>query len=231
MKTKLNPVSGFAKLVNAKAMVDFLVSIAKLFFVGAILWWYVSSRLDEFMLLRWTWSATILSSIAKLILGMLIRVCVALLVIGLIDMAYQKWKFKDEQKMTKQEVKEERKETDGSPEVKSRIKSIQFEMARKRMLQEVPKATVILVNPTHYAVAIKYDKGDSAPVLLAKGADHMAEKIREIGRAYGVPIIARPELTRAIYSTVKHGNPIPSLLYIAVAEVLAVVYRMKKQRR
>lgn len=228
----INPVSGMSNLVNTKTMVNFLISIVKLLLVGMIVWWYLNNRLGEFMQLRWTWSITMLATISKLIFGMLIRICVGLLVIGLVDMFYQKWKYTEDMKMTKQEVKEERKQTEGAPEVKSRIRRIQIESARRRMLQEVPKATVVLVNPTHVAVALKYDSKDmEAPVLLAKGADHMAEQIKTIARAYGVPIISRPELARTIYSTVKPGRAIPEMLYVAVAEVLAVVYRMKKQRR
>ena len=130
--------------------------------------------------------------------------------------------------MTRQEVKQERKDTDGSPEVKSRVRRIQIEMARKRMLQEVPKANVVIVNPTHVAVALRYDaKTMEAPVMVAKGADHLAEKIREIARAYGVPIIRKPELARTIYSTVQPGDSIPQTLYAAVAEVLAMIYRLR----
>jgi flagellar biosynthetic protein FlhB len=228
----INPASGLSNLVNTKSMVNFLLSIAKLTFIGLIVWWYLRSRMNEFMLLRWVWSAEMMAAIAKLIFGLLIRMCVGLLIIGLIDMFYQKWKYIDDMKMTKQEVKQEQKETEGAPEVKVRIRRIQIEAARKRMLRDVPKATVVLVNPTHVAVALKYDsKKMQAPVLLAKGADHMAEQIREIARAYGVPIISRPELARTIYANVKPGKAIPELLYVAVAEVLAVVYRMKKQRR
>lgn len=228
----INPASGLSNLINTKTMVNFLISIVKLLFIGLIVWWYLNDRLGEFMQLRWAWSVAMLTTISKLIFGMLIRVCVGLLVIGLADMFYQKWKYNDDMKMTKQEVKEEHKQTEGAPEVKSRIRRIQLESARRRMLQEVPKATVVLVNPTHVAVALKYDSKDmEAPVMLAKGADHMAEQIKTIARAYGVPIISRPELARTIYSTVKPGHAIPEMLYVAVAEVLAVVYRMKKQRR
>lgn len=228
----INPVSGMSNLINTKTMVDFLLSVVKLFFVGMIVWVYMRNRLDEFMLLRWAWSFTIFATIGKLIFSVTLRICLALFVVGIVDTVYQKWKYIEDMKMTKQEVKEERKQTEGSPEVKSRIRRLQLEAARKRMLQEVPKATVVLVNPTHYAVAIKYDsKQNEAPVLLAKGADHMAEQIKQIARAYGVPVISRPELTRSIYSTVKPGQMIPEMLYVAVAEVLAVVYRIKRQRR
>jgi len=122
-------------------------------------------------------------------------------------------------------------DTEGSPQVKGRIRRLQIEMSSRRMLQEVPKASVVLVNPTHVAVALRYDaKGMEAPVMLAKGADHLAEKIREIARAYGVPIVRRPELARTIYSSVEPGNPIPEALYVAVAEVLAMIYRLRRKK-
>jgi len=133
--------------------------------------------------------------------------------------------------MTRQEVKQERRDWEGSPEVKGRIRRIQFEMALRRISAEVPKATVVLVNPTHVAVALKYDaKTMEAPILVAKGANQLAEKIREIARAYGVPIITKPELARTIYSTVKLGSPIPEALYVAVAEVMAVIYRLRHKK-
>ena len=166
-----------------------------------------------------------------MILGLMIRVCLALLVIGIGDVLFQKWKYTKDLKMTKQEVKEERKQTEGAPEVKSRIRRIQIEMAMKRMLQEVPKANVVLVNPTHVAVALRYEaKTMEAPVLVAKGADHLSEKIREIARAYGVPILRRPELARTIYATVEPGSTIPETLYVAVAEVLAMIYRLRQKK-
>ena len=227
----VDPIKGFAKLFNIKSTVKLGVSIAKLIFVTVIVWFYIRGRLDSLANMRWAWSAGILLAISQLILGMLIRVCVALLVIAAIDVVFQKWKHMQELKMTKQEVKQEHKESDGSPEVKGRIRRIQMEMARKRMLQEVPNASVVLVNPTHFAVALKYDtKSMQAPVMVAKGADKLAEKIREIARANGVSIIRRPELTRTIYSTVEPGEPIPQTLYAAVAEVLAMIYRLKQGR-
>jgi flagellar biosynthetic protein FlhB len=161
----------------------------------------------------------------------MIRICIALVVIAIADAFYQKWKYIKELKMTRQELKEERKDTEGSPEVKGRIRKVQLGMAMKRMLQEVPKASVVLVNPTHVAVALRYEaKTMEAPVMVAKGADHLAEKIREIARAYGVPIVRRPELARTIYSTVQPGNVIPQTLYAAVAEVLAMIYRLRNRK-
>jgi len=227
----INPVKGFEKLFNVKSAVKLGVSIAKLIFVSIIVWLYLQSRIDTLAAIRWSWSAQIMVAIAKIILGMLIRVCVALLVIAAIDVFFQKWKYTQDLKMTKQEVKQERKDTDGSPEVKSRVRRIQIKMAKKRMLQDVPKANVVLVNPTHVAVALRYDaKTMEAPIMVAKGADHLAEKIREIARAYGVPIVRKPELARTIYSTVQLGDSIPQTLYAAVAEVLAMIYRLRHRK-
>ena len=153
----LNPVGGFGKLVNARSAVRFLISVLKLLFVSVIVWFYLQDKLDTLATLRWAWSLQILTVTAKIILGLIIRVCLALLVIAFADVIFQKWKYIKDLKMTKQEVKEERKQTEGSPEVKSRIRKIQFEMAMKRMLAEVPKASVVLVNPTHVAVALRYE--------------------------------------------------------------------------
>jgi flagellar biosynthetic protein FlhB len=228
----INPVTGFSKLINARSMVKLLASILKLIFVSFIVWFYLRSRLDMLASLRWAWSAQILAATAKIILGLAIRIGIALLVIGMADAFYQKYKYIQELKMTRQEVKRERRDVEGSPEVKSRIRRLQVEMAKKRMLQEVPKASVVLVNPTHVAVALRYDAGTmEAPVLVAKGADQVAEKIREIARAYGVPVIRRPELARTIYSTVKLNGLIPQTLYLAVAEVLAMVHRLRHKNK
>ncbi len=227
----INPVKGFERLFNIKTVVKLGVSIAKLIFVSIIVWLYIRSRIDTLAAIRWAWSAQIMVAIAKIILGMMIRICVALLIIAAIDVFFQKWKYTQDLKMTKQEVKQERKDTDGSPEIKSRIRRIQIEMARQRMLQEVPKASVVLVNPTHVAVALRYEaKTMEAPIMVAKGADHLAEKIREIARAYGVPIVRKPELARTIYSTVQPGDVIPQTLYAAVAEVLAMIYRLRHRK-
>ncbi len=228
---QLNPVEGLGKLINARSFVKLLASVMKLIFVSLIAWVYIQSKLDTLAGLRWVLPAQLLAVIAKITLGLLTRVCLALLIIAVADAFYQKWKYIQELKMTRQEVKQERKETEGSPEMKGRIRRMQMERSMKRVMEEVPKASVVLVNPTHVAVAIRYDaKTMEAPVMVAKGADHMAEKIRETARAYGVPIIRRPELARTIYASVKPGNPIPEKLYVAIAEVLAMIYRLRHKR-
>jgi len=229
---QLNPVSGFGRLVNGRSLVRLVTSILKLILVALIAWNYLWDKLPVLASLRWAWSGQMLAAIAQIILGLMIRIGIALLVVGLADVFYQKWKYTHDLKMTRQEVKQERKESEGSPEVKGRIRRIQYETAARRMLQEVPKATVVLVNPTHVAVALRYEaKAMDAPVMLAKGADELAERIREIARAYGVPIVSRPELARTIYATVKPGQPIPENLYVAVAEVLALIYRLRHKKR
>ena len=230
--SQLNPIEGFSKLVNMQSLVKLFVSILKLAFVSVIVWFYIKDKLDTFASLRWAYADQILSVTTKIIFGLVIRIAIALLIISLAESLFQKWKYMQDMKMTRQEVKDDHKETEGSPDVKRRIRSMQFQAAFKRMLQDVPKATVVLVNPTHYAVAIRYDsKTMEAPILVAKGADHMAEKIREVARAYGVPIISKPELTRAIYASVKPGKQIPEDLYVAVAQVLAMIYRLRNKKK
>jgi flagellar biosynthetic protein FlhB len=228
----INPATVIKNLISTRSLVRLIVSIGKLLFVSIIVWLYLHSKLDTLAALRWAWTGQIISVIARIIFGLCIRIGIALLAIGIADAFYQKWRYIQELKMTRQEVKQERKDTEGSPEVKARIRRIQVQMSMKRMLQEVPKASVILVNPTHIAVALRYEaKKMEAPILTAKGADHLAEKIIQIGRSYGVPIVRRPELARTIYSTVEIGNLIPQALYIAVAEVLAIIHRLRQRKK
>ncbi len=228
----INPASVLQRGFSMRTVIRLLTSVAKLFLVSIILWVYLRNQLDTMVTLRWAWSTQIIAVIAKIALGLGLRVGLAMIVLGLADTLYQKWQYIQELKMTRQEVKMERKETDGSPEIKSRLRRLQIETSMKRLSQEVPKASVILVNPTHYAVALRYDaKTMEAPILLAKGADHMAQKIIAIGRSYGIPIVRRPEVTRAIYASVKPGRPIPESLYMAVAEVLAMIYQLRQKKR
>jgi flagellar biosynthesis protein FlhB len=228
----INPASGIQQLFNMKSLVTLMVSIIKLILISIIVWVYLSDKIDTIMKLRWAWSTQIITTTGDMIFGVCIRVCIAILVLAIAETFYQKWQYTENLKMTKQEVKQELKDTEGSPEIKGRIRKIQLQMSMKRMLQEVPKAKVVLVNPTHFAVAIKYDqKTMIAPMVVAKGADHMAEKIMEVARAYGVPIVRRPELTRMIFATVPIDKPIPQELYVAVAEVMAMLHRLRQKRR
>jgi flagellar biosynthesis protein FlhB len=228
----INPAAGMQQLFNMKSLVALLVSIAKLILISIIVWVYLSEQIDTLMKLRWAWSSQIITTMASIIFGVSIRICVALLVLAIGETFYQKWQYIENLKMTKQEVKQEFKDTEGSPEIKGRIRRLQLQMSMKRMLQEVPKAKVVLVNPTHFAIAIKYDSATmDAPMVVAKGADDIAAKIMEVARAYGVPIVRRPELARTIFATVQIDEPIPQNLYAAVAEVMAMLHRLRKRRR
>ena len=227
----INPSTVLANLFNPRSLVHLIASIAKLVLVSIIVWLYLKNELDTLAALRWVWSMQLLAAIAGIIFGLCIRIAIALLALGIADALYQRWQYMQELKMTRQEVKQEHKDLEGSPEIKARVRRIQVQMSLRRFLQEVPKASVILVNPTHVAVALRYEaKTMDAPVLVAKGADHLAERIIKIGRAYGVPVVRKPELARTIYSTVQPGSPIPQTLYVAVAEVLAMIYRLRQKK-
>jgi flagellar biosynthetic protein FlhB len=167
----------------------------------------------------------------KIVFKIFIRVIIPMTALAVLDYMYQKWSYEKKLRMTKQEVKEEHKQTEGNPQIKSRIRNLQFEAARKRMMAEVPKADVIVTNPTHIAVAIRYDSlSMKAPRVVAKGASLIAERIREIAREANVPIIENKELARNLYKTVDIGSEIPGDFYRAVAEILAYVFRMKGKR-
>ncbi|MCG8697787.1 MAG: EscU/YscU/HrcU family type III secretion system export apparatus switch protein, partial [Bacteroidales bacterium] len=227
----LNPASNIKNLMNMQSIVTLILSVFKVGIVSLIIWFYLRDRIESLSVLRWATPAVILSQIAKMIVGMSIRIIIALLFITLVDVLFQYFKYMKDMRMSMTEVKQENKDTEGSPELRARIRSIRMQMLREQMKEAVPQADVVLVNPTHYAVALKYDpESMSAPMLLAKGVDHKAQTIREIARAYGVPIVRRPELARTIYGTVDVGSSVPEGLYMAVAEVLAVIYRLRQQK-
>ncbi|MBL7139324.1 MAG: flagellar biosynthesis protein FlhB [Planctomycetes bacterium] len=228
----INPVNGLKKLISARSLVRLVASWAKLGVMAAIALTYLRGRLDECLALAWATPLASLKVIMEVIFGLVARFAAAMLVIALLDVLYQRWQHRKDLRMTRQEVKEERRQHEAAPEVRSRLRRMQFEMIRKRMLHEVPQADVVLTNPTHVAVALKYNAGDmNAPQVTAKGADYLAERIREIARAHGVPIVERPELARTLYRTVEVGRPIPEPLYVAVAEILAMIYRLRRKRQ
>ncbi len=228
---RISPIKGIKNLFSLKSVVKLLISIVKLVVLLTIAWQYLSGRLDTLVSLQWAAPEGILCGIAGLILGLAGRIVVALLAIAGADMLYQRWNYKRQLRMTRQEVKEERKQHEVSPEVKGRVRAMQLAMARKRMLQEVPNADVVVTNPTHYAVALRYDaKTMNAPEVVAKGADFLCEKIKEIAAENDIPVVEKPELARALYSTAEVGQAIPEVLFVAVAEILAMIYRMRKNR-
>ncbi len=229
---RISPVKGLKNMFSLRSLVKLVISIAKLVVVSLIVYGYLNDRLDACVKLTWESPPELLAAISQLVLGLLVRVVIALAVIALADVLYQRWQHRRKLRMTVQEVKEERKEHEGSPETRSRIRGIQFEMARKRMLQDVPTADVVITNPTHVAVALRYEQGRmESPVVVAKGGDFLCRKIKEIAREHDVPVIEKPELARALYAAVKIGQPIPETLFVAVAEVLAMIYRLRKGGR
>jgi flagellar biosynthetic protein FlhB len=183
------------------------------------------------MALHWSTPYVALTEMARLVGGMLIRIILAMAVIAGLDWLWQRYSWKKQLRMTRQELKEERRQYEPAPEIRSKIRGIQQSMARRRMLQDVSEADVVLTNPTHVSVALKYNAGEmEAPLVLAKGADLLAQKIREVAKANGVPVVERPPLARALYAAVEVGQQIPESLFVAVAEVLAMVYRTQKHR-
>lgn len=227
----LNPIRGLKSLFSPESLMRLGLSVVKILFLVVIVWLYVHNKLSSLTTFQWMQPEQILASIGRLLFGISIRICGGLLVLAILDLLYHRWRFFENLKMTKQEVKTEHRDTEGAPEVKSRIRQKQFETAMRRMLQEVPKANVVLVNPDHVAVALRYDPSQTpAPIVVAKGADHLCEKIKEVARAYGVPILRRPPLARELYATVKLGQPIPEKLYTAVAEILALLHRLRHSR-
>jgi len=227
----LSPAKGLKTLFSPESLVKLALSTVKLAFIGLIVWFYLEKKLPMLATLQWYEPQQLLGGIGGLLLGAVIRICIGLLIIAGVDLFYQKWRYIENLKMTKQEVRDEHRDTEGAPEIKSRIRRKQMEAAMRRMLQDVPKANVVLVNPTHVAVALRYDPATmQAPIVVAKGGDLMCEKIKEIARSYGVPIIRRPALARELFTVVKLGKPIPDKLFTAVAEVLALIYRLRKNR-
>jgi flagellar biosynthetic protein FlhB len=188
----------------------------------------VKSDIKEFPILMHQEVGQILVFIARVSLKVCFFVCLAMIVLAVLDFIYQRWQHAEDLKMTKQEVKDEQKQTYGDPKVKARIRSVQLEMARRRMMEAVPGADVVITNPTHLALALKFDAREMvAPRILAKGSGHIAQRIREIAVEHQIPIVEEKPLAQALFKMVEIGDYIPAELFRAVAEVLAYVYRLK----
>jgi flagellar biosynthetic protein FlhB len=226
--SKLNPISGMKRFVSLKALVELSKSMVKILFIGTIAYLLVKSDMSAFPNLMYQEVGQILIFIARAALKICLFVCLAMIVLAALDFLYQRWQHEQDLKMTKQEVKDEQKQTHGDPKVKSRIRSMQLEMARRRMMEAVPEADVVITNPTHLAIALKFDAQEMiAPLVLAKGAGHVALRIKEIAAENQIPMVEDKPLAQALYKMVELGDYIPSELYRAVAEVLAYVYRLK----
>lgn len=230
---KINPVKGFQRLVSLRGIMSTSLSILKMIVVGFIASSVFWNSRNTMQLIHLNDIYAILHKCSGMVLELVFKACLALIIIALIDFAYQKWQFLEDQKMTKHEVKQEHKEQEGNPEIKSKVKSLQRATAQKRGLKEtVQEADVVVVNPFHIAVALKYDRehGQTAPMVVAKGARLLAQRIKEFAREADVDIIQNIPLARALYKEVKAGFEIPSELYVAVAEVLAVVFKKRDRK-
>ncbi|MGA7800586.1 MAG: flagellar biosynthesis protein FlhB [Gammaproteobacteria bacterium] len=225
---KLNPVKGIKRLVSVRGVVELVKALVKFLFLTAVaigLLWHLS---DQFLGLGAETPKAAIAHAAHLLGWGFLGVSLPLILIAAADVPFQLWDHARQMKMTKQEIKDEYKETEGKPEVKQRIRAKQREFAQARMMSEVPKADVVVTNPTHYAVALRYDAGRmGAPLLVAKGADLIAAQIRKVAAANDVVIMSAPPLARALYHSTELNQEIPAGLYLAVAQVLAYVYQLK----
>jgi flagellar biosynthetic protein FlhB len=229
---RLNPISGVGRLFSMNALGELCKAIIKFFLVGLLAWRIIREELPALPGIIDRTTPEIVTYLASIVSRLVVHCGSALLVLAAADYLFQRWNFEKSIKMTKDEIRQEGKDAEGDPAVKGRIRSLQREMSRRRIMQEVPKADVIITNPTHFAVALKYERGlgMTAPKVTAKGADLTAKRMREVAKEHGVPIVERPPLARALYANVDEGQEIPEEFYRAVAEVLAYVYRLRNPR-
>lgn len=226
--SKFNIIKGMAKFVSKRSAVELVKSMAKILLIVFVAYRTIANQFNEILmlsLLDLNQTLIFLGKVAFLVLG---KTCGIMIALAVIDFAFSRYEMEQKMKMTKQEVKEEFKETEGDPQLKARVRSVQQEMARKRMMAEVPSADVIVTNPTHLSIAISYQRETMvAPKIIAKGADHLAFRIREIAREHKIPIIENKPVARALYKQ-EVGEEVPEEMFTAVAELLAYVYSLKK---
>lgn len=226
--SKLNPISGFKKIFSPNSLVELIKSLAKLFVIVYICY---SDLKDKLVYLYNLYDMSLMEAlqlIAQVVTDLGLKISVVFMIVAFADWFYQKHKFHKDMKMTKQEVKEEYKQQEGDPQVKGKIRARMREASQRRMMQNLPQADVVITNPTHYAVAIKYDpKVADAPLVLAKGSDYLAAKIKEVAKEHHIEIVENKPLARMLYANVEVGQAVPPELYQAVAEVLAFVYHLQ----
>lgn len=227
---KLNPMSGLGRMFSAQSVVELIKALLKGVLIGGVAGWMIWAQHDAILGLVAEPLNAALAHFARIILLTFFAAVAAFALIALMDVPYQLWEYHRKMRMTKEEVRQEGKEMEGDPQIKARIRSLQREMARRRMMQAVPKADVVVVNPMRFAVALKYEEGRmSAPQVIAKGSALLAQRIREIATEHHVPIVEAPPLARALHRHVEVGEAIPDSLFTAVAQVLAYVYQLNRQ--
>ena len=226
---KLDPIKGISRIFSWRGLVELIKALAKFAVVLVIALLLLRHNVDSFMTLGTEDVMQSLHDTGKILGWSFLVLSSAMILIAAVDVPFQLWDHNRQLKMTRQEVKDEYKETDGSPDMKRRVREVQQEMARRRMMQDVPKADVVITNPTHYAVALRYDQNRMrAPIVVAKGKDLIAQQIRHIALSHHVPILSAPPLSRALYFSTELQHEIPAGLYLAVAQVLAYVYQLRK---
>ncbi len=230
--SRMSPAAGLKRMLGLQAWVELLKSILKVLVVVGMVWWILGVTFDHILQLSVTPLPGSVFEALDMISWMFTALCCSLLLIVAVDVPYQIYKHTEELKMTKQEVKDEFRNSEGKPEVKQRIRQLQYEASQRKMMGDVPDADVIVTNPTHYSVALKYEQnGDRAPYVVAKGVDFMALKIREVGRENEVPVMQSPPLCRAIYHTTEINAEVPEELFVAIAQVLAYIYQLEQFRK
>lgn len=230
--SKINPLKGFKRIFSKQSLMNFAKSAALVFIIGYVVIQEISSKATMLFGLYDISLMAAIYQIGNTVLNLAIKISSVYIVVGIIDLVWQRHKFKEDMKMTKQEVKDEYKNAEGDPHIKGQIKRKMLQVSQRRMMQSVPDADVVITNPTHFAVAIKYDATTAkAPIVVAKGEDYLAQKIKEKARESNVEIVENRPLARALYANVEIGSEIPEELYQAVAEILAMVYKLKRKTR
>ena len=224
--SRLDPLKGFGRMFSAYSVAELVKAVLKSLLVGGIAVWTVMHEKDAMFALIGQPIDAGLYSLGRMLLSSTLSIVAGLALIAAIDVPFQLWQYHSRLRMTKEELRQEHKELEGDPQLKARIRSQQREIARRRMMAEVPKAQVVVTNPTHYAVALQYDEKLPAPRVVAMGRGLIAQKIREVAREHGVPLLEAPPLARALYRSTEIGDVIPAALYRAVAEVMAYVYQL-----
>jgi len=226
--SRINPLSGVGKMFSKNALVELGKALGKAIIVGTIAYLVIFSQLEEVIGLATEPLASGMNHLGQMMLITFLAVVGGLVIIAAIDVPYQLWQYANKMKMTKQDVRQEAKESEGNPEIKAKIRQQQREMAKRRMMSEIPTADVVVTNPTHYAVALRYADGKmGAPRVVAKGADAVAARIRELAGEHNIAMLEAPPLARALYQHAELGDEIPEALYTAVAEVLAYVFQLR----
>ncbi len=229
--SRLNPIEGFKRMFSLKSLVELVKSFVKIILIGYVVYSYMRNQMVNITNTIAMETESIISVLNSFAISIGVRASAVLIILAILDYAYQRYEYYKGLKMSKQEVKEEFKQTEGNPQIKAKIKEKQRQMSMMRMMQDVPKADVIITNPTHIAIAIQYDSSKAAaPKLLAKGQEFVAKKIRDVADEYDIPIVENKKLARAMYEIVEVGDFIPQDLYQPVAEILAYIYQTNNKK-